>query len=1084
MTRTTLADARLGRTTRNKLKEAYPNLPAWKSGDFNVVMAYQRMVEPYNREIANQIEREKNNSKAREAMRKKIAYSAKENKTVFDIDFEKFSSIKQAMTYLLEYSDKYYKGKPYVLNAGNVMYVVNANTRPKLYEAFTNTVITEDEQIGSDTQLITRLQDVPKIRFELYNPKNHNKRISGDFFKYTHNIPDLDLSRYQIYTEVNKKSDDEMFDSCLIHALRVGGMNNMKLMELSLFINTRNTPLSKLEEICDTLEIRIDMCRMGNGDQFRTVTYGEKYSEKYDIGLLDEHFFLIEMVPITLYALRNWKDVCKLPDWKTITRVDKKGDALYPRRAEKYINSFTLINHLLKDKETSLTLINHFQLLHTSKHTMFEKDIVSLDYQPKEKVNYKPIVSKPQSMPKKPNVNEYFDFETYTKLVGGEKVHTPYLCCVVDDNGMKRSFYGEDCGQRMLWYLFDKYKCENTVTLIAHNASYDIQFLYRYLYNVSEITRGTKVLSCDAKFAGMDIKIKDSYLLITMGLKKFPKTFKIKNIEKEVISYKMYNETDCIEKRYVDIDVGLDWIRKEGKDENQFKQNILQWKLEVDGKFDCIEYSRHYCEIDCEILRIGYQTFKKWMNELAGIDIDYVLTNASLAHTYFVNSGCYEGVYQLGGVPQAFIQKCVVGGRTMCANNQKYVSDKHIVDFDAVSLYPSAMSRMDGFLKGLPKIVDCPWEQLRYKDGYFVEIRITSVGKKRSFPLMSYLNDAGIRIFTNDMVGKIMYVDKITLEDMMQFQDITFDVIRGYYFDEGFNPKINEVIKSLFNERARLKAEKNPAQEVYKLIMNSGYGKSMMKEIEHEIRYFNSEEKMKEFVRYNYNWVDTITELSGCRLYKVKLVKSLSKHFNIAQVGVSILSWSKRIMNEVMCLAEDCKLPIYYQDTDSMHIDECSIAKLSNAFKKKYGRDLIGENLGQFHSDFELVDYKVKDEDGFYEDIKCKNIIATKSIFLGKKSYIDVLQGDTEAGGHKTDYHIRMKGIPNECIDWTWKNFRLSNPGYDRDLTSPYELYELLHTGCAVTFDLTQNGCKDNFKTHSSGYITTLDEFRRTLSFR
>jgi len=34
-------------------------------------------------------------------------------------------------------------------------------------------------------------------------------------------------------------------------------------------------------------------------------------------------------------------------------------------------------------------------------------------------------------------------------------------------------------------------------------------------------------------------------------------------------------------------------------------------------------------------------------------------------------------------------------------------------------------------------------------------------------------------------------------------------------------------------------------------------------------------------------------------------------------IGVMILSISKRIMNEVICTAEDNKIPIYYQDTDS-----------------------------------------------------------------------------------------------------------------------------------------------------------------------
>ena len=37
-------------------------------------------------------------------------------------------------------------------------------------------------------------------------------------------------------------------------------------------------------------------------------------------------------------------------------------------------------------------------------------------------------------------------------------------------------------------------------------------------------------------------------------------------------------------------------------------------------------------------------------------------------------------------------------------------------------------------------------------------------------------------------------------------------------------------------------------------------------------------------------------------------------------------------MNEVMCLAEDLKIPIYYQDTDSMHIVDSRLSELQDAF--------------------------------------------------------------------------------------------------------------------------------------------------------
>ena len=59
-------------------------------------------------------------------------------------------------------------------------------------------------------------------------------------------------------------------------------------------------------------------------------------------------------------------------------------------------------------------------------------------------------------------------------------------------------------------------------------------------------------------------------------------------------------------------------------------------------------------------------------------------------------------------------------------------------------------------------------------------------------------------------------------------------------------------------------------------------------------------------------------------------------------IGVMILSISKRIMNEVICTAEDYGrspeavgrngIEIYYQDTDSMHIGLNDIKRLSELY--------------------------------------------------------------------------------------------------------------------------------------------------------
>jgi hypothetical protein len=316
------------------------------------------------------------------------------------------------------------------------------------------------------------------------------------------------------------------------------------------------------------------------------------------------------------------------------------------------------------------------------------------------------------------------------------------------------------------------------------------------------------------------------------------------------------------------------------------------------------------------------------------------------------------------------------------------------------------------------------------------------------------------------MNGKKIIVDKITLEDLIEFQKISFNVIRGYYFDSGFNTKVRDTIKYLFEARLQKKKEKNPAEMIYKLIMNSGYGKSIMKAVETESRFFDDEDAYKVFVSRNYNSCTTITQFG--KKFKVKSVKPLSDHKNICQVGTMILAWSKRIMNEVMCLAEDKNLDIFYQDTDSLHIKDCDIKVLEDDFKVKYNRDLIGKSMGQFHSDFEIK----YEENGI--EYKCKNIIARRSIFLGKKSYIDELEGIDANGNVVVDYHTRMKGIPNSCLEFAVKQMGLKNM---------FELYEKLWNGTAIKVDLTNSGEKANFKFMPDYQCKTLSHFERTIKF-
>ena len=124
-------------------------------------------------------------------------------------------------------------------------------------------------------------------------------------------------------------------------------------------------------------------------------------------------------------------------------------------------------------------------------------------------------------------------------------------------------------------------------------------------------------------------------------------------------------------------------------------------------------------------------------------------------------------------------------------------------------------------------------------------------------------------------------------------------------------------------------------------------------------------------------------------------------------------------------------------------------------FKKRYNRDLVGKNLGQFHNDF--------------DELKDKLAYAYASIFNGKKCYIDMLK-DTK--GNEA-VHYRAKGVTLNAVA------KLAKDKYDNDI---YEVYNELYNNKTLTFDLKEvRACiKTNNKNRQA---STFDNFKRNIKF-
>ena len=150
------------------------------------------------------------------------------------------------------------------------------------------------------------------------------------------------------------------------------------------------------------------------------------------------------------------------------------------------------------------------------------------------------------------------------------------------------------------------------------------------------------------------------------------------------------------------------YLEKKGK--QQFLDSLEQWNCILGNgmenqMFDLIKYSSIHCKMDCKVLMDGYCAFRDWMLEHTELDVDSYTTTQSLASSFMLKSGCYENVFQISGALQQFISRCVVGGRVVTNSNKACHVKKKFADFDACSLYPSAMYFMEGFLKGLPQVL-------------------------------------------------------------------------------------------------------------------------------------------------------------------------------------------------------------------------------------------------------------------------------------------------------------------------------------------------------------------------------------------
>lgn len=979
-------------------------------------------------------------------------------------------------------------------------YPLNLKSYKKLMSLKSTRFETERDDetfITSDSSFKYKYKMIKKIKIKELKPgQKIFKNKDNAFFKHL-NTTDLDLTRYQIISE---NDDDEIIkEHCVIHSLRLldideAVLNNVKLsFQAGIHIS-----LSSMDKICDILKKKIIIHSYRNENKKKQKKmYGKKYEEFLELASFDNHMFIYEKTKFNKYFIDNYEKLRQEKNRENIYFKNTKRN-FYSKDETKRCDSLYLVKKLYDKglfKTNSLKLRNTFQWEKLGSEVK-ENDIplTNINNESRLKEFKKKKITAKQIF--------YADTETITTY----NTHKLLLFGIVsNDNDDVNIFkvknfndYGYSiCIKNVFDYVLKMTDTNKDIIIYFHNLKYDYSVIQKHVMTKNVCYKDGVYYSVILSYKGKNIELRDTMKYLNFGLKKFCKTFQLD---------KQYDKKEAIAYRYYDFKTSkkevhsVEEYKKHLKDDKEkilFIENLNKEKElfsydEKNNTFDAMKYYDYYLKYDCLVLKKGFNKFKDIIYNLTGLSIYDYLTISSLTFNYFLKNDTFKDVYEISGNLREFVSKAIKGGRvSVCKEFKKKHIKKRLCDYDACSLYPSAIYRMCkeiGLPKGKPKLLTNKTKEfLDKQDYYIVKIRINKINKKQQNPFISVKNDKGILQYVNevDENNNYVYVDKITLEDYINFHKIEYDILKGIYYNEGYNKKMGQIMEKLYNDRlkykklAKEKPECNAIQNTIKLMMNSAYGKTILGKSHQKVQYIKRNKYDKENKRwsendenkkqYLYNYFNQISSVRDVNKF-LFCVKShcVDNSFNLGSVGCLVLSYSKRIMHEVMNTANENNINIYYNDTDSLHIEEEDIPILEQKYNEKYKRILKGKYMCQFHTDFDDIEF----DNG--EKIEP---VAIESIFLGKKVYIDKLMAQNSLGQIKHNHHFRMKGVNDKAL----KHFCNNHTEFKGDMM---KLYKYLSSGKELKIPLNPTEYIFNFE-YIDGGIKTKEKgsFIRTIKF-
>ena len=290
---------------------------------------------------------------------------------------------------------------------------------------------------------------------------------------------------------------------------------------------------------------------------------------------------------------------------------------------------------------------------------------------------------------------------------------------------------------------------------------------------------------------------------------------------------------------------------------------------------------------------------------------------------------------------------------------QKLDINDVMMDFDATSLYPSAMWDQNSVY---PKI-ETGFAFKPHMNNVYVEAfknqTFNQEGDESAILRIKYCNPPELIFQQLPVKEKVKNVEvkrlrngyiidtltSVVIQEIVKIGGRVTEIYEGVLYRENFKVSpFRKVIEQLFSLRQKYKDEHNDLmQRLVKLIMNSLYGVQIRKDIDQSYKC-TSQHWME--TEYDENVLDYWRLPNGNYIVKIKKDDGSEGDNDVkntlpSHLGAFILSNSKRIMNDfIREINGFYNNSIYYGDTDSLYIEKKYWDVLDKA-------NLVGKNLCQ-----------------------------------------------------------------------------------------------------------------------------------------